>query len=336
MTRALLGLAAGLLLAACGSQPAAAPSTPASVIMGHPVDNTSQAPVHVAADKGFFDQLGVKVEQKVLGGSSQTNAAMVGGSIQFATTSSIAFLLARKAGVPLLAVESLLSGAQMQVVVSNAWAQSHDLSPDQPLDARIKGLEGAQFGSIGSSDRGYLQWLLAKGGLQSDAARLVTMQSATDLTTALTNGTINAFVTSPPNSYVSEEKGQGKVLIEAVPPWDDVEYFLLVTTEQYAKQHPDVVKAVATAVAKGNNRILNNRDDAVAIERQHFPSLSQDTMAKSVASFRFTPEGLQTPELWTNASTLFKQTGLVDDLIEVKEGTDWTNQYVDKSKTAVN
>ena len=39
---------------------------------------------------------------------------------------------------------------------------------------------------------------------------------------------------------------------------------------------------------------------------------------------------------WNQASTLFKDTGLVDSLIEVKEGTDWTNQFVDKSKAAVN
>jgi NitT/TauT family transport system substrate-binding protein len=327
-----LGLA--VALASCGGS-AASPSAAASAIIGNPVDNSTQAPLHVAADNGYFDATGIKVEQKVLGGSSQTNAALVGGSIQFATTSTIAFLLARKSGVPLYAVESILSGAQMQVVVSNSWAQSHNLSPDQPLETRIKGLQGAQFGSIGSSDRGYLQWLLAKGGLAPDAARLVTMQSATDLTTALTNSTINAFITSPPNSYVSEEKAQGKVLIEAVPPWDNVEYFVVVTTADYAKQHPDTVKAVATAVAKGNNQIIKHLDDAVAIERKHFPNFSEDTMRRSMASLKFSPDGLQSASQWTGASTLFKQTGLVDDLIEAREGTDWSNQFVDKARAQV-
>jgi ABC-type nitrate/sulfonate/bicarbonate transport system substrate-binding protein len=335
-----LGVLPALLLAACGGSPAAAPASsaaaPLSVAMGHPVDNSTQAPVHVAADNGYFELMGAKVDQKVLGGSSQTNAALVGGSIQFATTSTIAFLLARKAGVPLYAVESILSGAQMQVVVSNQWAESHGLTKDQPLDTRIKALQGAQFGSIGSSDRGYLQFLFGKVGLPSDAARLVTMQSASDLTTALSNNTINAFITSPPNSYVAEEKGQGKVLIDSVPPWDDVEYFLLVTTSDYAKQHPDVVKAVATAVAKGNNQVLKHPDDAVAIERKHFPSFSEDTMKRSVAALKFSPDGLQSAAEWSQASTLFQQTGLTDSLIEVKEGTDWSNQFVDKIKAAVN
>lgn len=123
--KAAIPLLLGLLPASCGG-PAAAPAAPASVIVGNPVDNSTQAPLHVAADEGYFDASGVKVEQKVLGGSSQTNAALVGGSIQFATTSTIAFLPARKAGVPLVSVESILSGAQMQVVVGNAWAQSHN------------------------------------------------------------------------------------------------------------------------------------------------------------------------------------------------------------------
>jgi NitT/TauT family transport system substrate-binding protein len=336
---ALAILLAVALLAACGGAPAGAPASslaPVSVVMGHPVDNSTQAPVHAAADNGYFEAMGVKVEQKVLGGSSQTNAALVGGSIQFATTSTIAFLLARKAGVPLYSIESILSGAQMQVVVSNQWAESHNLTRDQPLETRIKGLQGAQFGSIGSSDRGYLQFLFGKAGLPPDAARLVTMQSAGDLTTALSNNTINAFISSPPNSYVAEEKGQGKVLIDSVPPWDDVEYFLLVTTSDYAKQHPDTVKSVATAVAKGNNQVLKHQDDAVAIERKHFPAFSEDTMKRSVAALKFSPDGLQSASEWTQASTLFKQTGLVEDLIEVKEGTDWTNQFVDKSKAAVN
>src|SRR5437879_3475185 len=133
---------AGLVLAGCGGGQPAAPASMTSTIIGHPVDNTSQAPAHAAGDNAYFEALGVKAEQKVLGGSSQTNAALVGGSIQFATTSTIAFLLARKAGVPLVSVESILAGAQMQVVVSNAWAQSHSLSADQPVQARIKGLDG--------------------------------------------------------------------------------------------------------------------------------------------------------------------------------------------------
>jgi len=335
MKALFLALVAALALAACGGQAAAPAASLQPVVIGHPVDNSTQAPAHAAGDNGYFDALGIKADQKVLGGSSQTNAALVGGSVQFATTSTIAFLLARKAGVPLLSIESILSGAQMQVVVSNAWAQAHNLSPDQPLQQRIKGLEGAQFGSIGSSDKGYLQWLLSQASMPATAVRLVTMQAAPDLAAAMTNGTINGYITSPPNSYVAEEKGEGKVLIEAVPPWDAVEYFVLTTTQDYAKSHPNEVKAVATAVARGNNFILNHQADAVAVERKHFPNFSAETIQRSVASFKFSPDGMQSAAQWDEASKLFKDTGLVDDLIPVKEGTDWTNQFIDKSKAGV-
>src|SRR5689334_22744082 len=74
-----------------------------TVIIGKAVDTIGFSTVDVASAMGYFKDAGVNVATKLLQGSSQTNAALQGGSIQFATLSSTALLLAASQGVRLQA-----------------------------------------------------------------------------------------------------------------------------------------------------------------------------------------------------------------------------------------
>ena len=339
-----------LVLVGCTAAPAAPPAAPAAqasaapaqpaatspaltnVTMGFPVENASDAPIHVAVSEGLYAKQGVKVDIKVLSGSSAANAALVGGSLQFATTSAPAFLLARKAGVPLYAVESLLSGSSMQMMVSNRWLEAHNLTPSMPLADRIKGLQGITFGTVGSSDKILLEWLLKQQNLAPDAVRMVTLGGSAELTAALTKGTIDAFISSPPASYVTEEQGQAKLLIDSVPPWNDLEYFMVVTTADYAQKNPDIVKAVATATAQGNDFVLSNPDRTLAVEQARYPNFSPSVLKQTLAAFKYTKSGLFQAGMWDTAVNLFAETGMVEGKIPVTEGKDWTNQFIDQSK----
>ena len=334
-----------LLAAACAPAPAApasqsqpppggtaAPAQLTNVSVGFPVENSSDAPIHVAVSEGLYARQGVNVEAKVLQGSSQANAALVGGSLQFVTTSTPAFLLARKSGVPLFAVASILSGSSMQLMVSNRWLQAHQLTLDMPLGERIKGLAGITFGTVGASDKALLQWLLKQQNLSLDAVRLVTLGGSPELTAALTNGTIDAFISSPPASYATQEQGQARLLIDSVPPWDDLEYFVLATTTDYAQKNPSVVKAVATATAQGSQFLFANPAQALAVEQARYPNFSPSVIQQTMAAFKFSRDGLFRADKWEAASTLFADTGVVDARVEVKEGVDWTNQFIDQAQ----
>ena len=312
---------------------AGAPAKAATnVTIGFPVENASDAPVHVAVSEGLYAKQGVNVDMKVLAGSSETNAALVGGSLQFATTSTPAFLLARKSGVPIYAVESILSGSSMQLMVSNRWLDAHQLTPDMPLADRVKGLQGITFGTVGSSDKILLQWLLKQQNLPPDAVKMVTLGGSPELTAALTKGTIDAFISSPPASYATQEQGQAKLLIDSVPPWNHLEYFVLITTRDYAQKNPDIVKAVATATAKGNNFVLSNPTRTLAVEQARYPKFSPGVLQQTLAAFKYTKNGTFDASMWDAAVNLFADTGMVQGKIPVVEGTDWTNQFIDQSQ----
>ncbi len=136
-----------------------------TVIIGKAVDTIGFSTVDVAQAMGYFKDAGVNVQTKLLQGSSQTNAALQGGSIQFATLSSTALLLAASHGVKLQAVTSLDYGVSVQVVVNNSWAQSHHIDASQPLKQRMQGLAGAKDAAISSTGESVLALMLNRNGV---------------------------------------------------------------------------------------------------------------------------------------------------------------------------
>ncbi|WOP19714.1 ABC transporter substrate-binding protein [Raineyella sp. LH-20] len=90
-----------------------------SVTIGKAVDTIGFSAIDVAQEMGYFEDAGVTVKSQLLEGSSQTTAALQSHSIQFATLSSSALLLASSKGVHLQAICSLDHGVSVQIVAAS-------------------------------------------------------------------------------------------------------------------------------------------------------------------------------------------------------------------------
>ena len=128
-------LAANLALTSLCSwaAPVSAATLP-TVTIGKAVDTIPFTVVDVAVTEGYFKQNGVNVKEVLVSGSSAANAAMVGGSVQFACEAADPLMLARLHGVPIMAIDALDDGVGLQLVVSTRWLTKHPI----PADATFK------------------------------------------------------------------------------------------------------------------------------------------------------------------------------------------------------
>lgn len=327
----LLLLAGGSLTACAGnsSAPGAAAGLP-TVTIGKSVDTIGFSAVDVAQAMGYFKDAGVNVKTELLQGSSQATAALQGGSIQFATLSSTALLLASSKGVKLQAIASLDRGVSIQVVTTKAWASQHGIAPNQPLSQRAKGLEGAKDAAISSTGTSVLKLMMSQNGADPSKVDYVTVGSDAAGSAALGHGTLQVFVGSPPSTYYMVDNANSEIIANAteVPAMKTMAYDIVITNPSWAQANKSAATAVATAIARAENLMATDPDKVIALEQQHFPSYSKDELMKSLQSVQWTTNGLFTQPMWDDAVKVSQEEGQLSGSVDAQENGLWTNQYL--------
>jgi NitT/TauT family transport system substrate-binding protein len=330
-------LIAGLGLTACGNSAAGASGgkTP-TVTIGKAVDTIGFSTVDVAQAMGYFKDAGVNVKTTLLQGSSQATAALQGGSIQFATLSSTALLLAASQGVKLQAVTSLDHGVSVQIVATKDWAAQHGITSTAPLAQRLKGLEGAKDAAISSTGTSVLKLMMEQNGADSSKVDFVTVGSDAAGSAALGHGTLQVFVGSPPSTYYMADNADSQIVANAteVPSMKDMAYDILITDPSWASKNAKTATAVATALSRAENLMATDPDKVIALEQKHFPSYSKDELMQSLKQVQWTTNGTFTQPMWDDAVKVSQQMGQLKGPVDTQENGLWTNKYIDTSKTA--
>ncbi len=327
-------VAVGAVLTACGGGPGAAGGSGDSqhVTIGKAVDTIGFTTVDVAQSKGYFAKEGVSTKEELLGGSSTAFAALQSGSVQFVTASSTALLNAKSKGVPLQAVASLDYGVSLQLIASNDWIKSHHLSANQPLNTVMRGLTGATLGVISTTDLTYNHFLMKAAGVDQGKFKTITIKTQSAALAALQHGQIDAFLLSPPNSFLAQAQGGAQIIasLHAVPLLSKMAYDVLVVDSSYAKSHPGTVKSVATAMAMADNAMAKDPNSVLSVEKKHYPAMSDQVLLQSLKYVTFAPDGKMSQSQWQNARDEAAQTGVagVSSVDVSPTGGTWTNEYL--------
>jgi NitT/TauT family transport system substrate-binding protein len=239
--RAALALVSGALVACTTSLRASAANlTPLSV--GSSAEDDI-GPVLYGIATGAFAKAGLDVQVTLLGSGSAAAAAVAGGTLQIAKSSSLPLVAAHARGVPFTIVTSgtiSTTDHPSSVIV---------VRPDSPLRAP-RDFNGKTFGQNSLGDVGVLLsrgWLDANGG-DSRTLKFLEMPG-TAVGPALAEGRIDAATLRNPGLAAVIGAGQGKAFAH---PGDALGRRIVISawfaTAEYVAANRDVVRRFAAVM----------------------------------------------------------------------------------------
>jgi NitT/TauT family transport system substrate-binding protein len=304
------------------------------------VDVLSFAALWVAQETGLFQKHGVDATVTLMEGGGPAVQALVAGSVQFSVTDSSAVALTHAKGVTdPINVETPANRLTLDTVVRKAVVDRLHLSRQMPIADRMRALKGLTIAitSPGAASDVFARYYLRRVGLDpSTAAKFVAVGGVPAMLATMTKGQTDAFLLSPPAGEIAESEGVGQVIISAVsgdvPELSNFAYEGVITTQSYARAHPDVVRAVATAIAEGGNLMHDDPAAAEAALEKHFSKVKPEILKVAVRDI--TPavprNGRSNEESWANLLRIDRIAGIIPAgvTLSTKEGVLWTNQYL--------
>jgi NitT/TauT family transport system substrate-binding protein len=252
-----------------------------------------------AKDKGFFAKHGLDVEV-VPGGSGTPTVQMVGaGRVDFATVSADEIVIARSRGNNVVALFAV-----------------YQINPQGIMTRASRGLReiGDIFRTPGTlaMQRGlpYASFLEKKFGF--DKLRVVPSPFG-DLSKYRTdeNYAMQCFVTSEPLAAMKTGI-EPKTFLIAEAGWNPYTT-VLVTRDDYLRDHPDVVKSMVESVRQGWRAYLDDPVSTNQVMHKLNPTMELATFAESAEAQEIL---IETEPLGT--MTLGRWTQLVGQMVELK------------------
>ncbi len=208
--------------------------------------STSYAPIWVAGEAQLFQKNGITAEVLYLE-SALVRTALIAGDIVMGGMSGTTMAAPRLQGADPIIIASFLNSLQYRLVVR----------PEIKTPAQLKGKRiGVACFGLGAH-RG-AQIMIAKLGLNPDND-VVMLQIGGDPTrlSALLSGTIDASVFNPPLYKRAVEAGM-RVLANIEEMGFPVQASALVTTEQFVRKNPDLMRRAMRSIIESIYVIKSN------------------------------------------------------------------------------
>jgi NitT/TauT family transport system substrate-binding protein len=256
MTRtflALVALSLGLTSVA-GAQQTPAP-LPTVRVAVPPVDAASQ--VYYAQAKGFFKKVGLNVEIQTVSGGAPVAAAVVGGAVDFGQSNLSSLCSAHERGIPIVAIaganlfDARIHQSELIMAANAPFREARDLNGKTIGVAGLKNVTEVAFDA----------WMESHGGdWKSVKVVEVPFSSMPD---AVATGRIDAVMMTEPE--LSGALASKRVRILSTPMESIARQFLVgawFSTSAYAKAHPDIVRAFASAMTMAADWANHNQAES--------------------------------------------------------------------------
>ncbi len=270
------------------------------------IPNVQFAPLYVAVEKGYFNQVGIEIEFDY----SMENdiVALVGANeIQFAVVSGDQVLLARAQGLP--------------VVYVLAWYQDYPVSVVSKVGQGIltpADMKGKHIGLPGLYGASYigLRALLNAGGLKESDVILDSI-GFNQLETLVSDKEQAVVVYT--NNEPIQLRSQGYQIDEIrVKDYSHLVSNGLITNETTVAQNPDLIRRMDQAILKGIADTIANPDDAFQTCLKYVEGLQQADQAAqkqvlltSIEFWKADQLGYSDPTAWQNTEQVLLDMGLL-------------------------
>jgi NitT/TauT family transport system substrate-binding protein len=243
-------------------------------------DGFHMSTLHLAIDGDFMAAEGLEGEIIDVQSNSRQAAAVMGGSVDFATMGMVHVMKSHAQGGTLEAVCMLFKSLDITLVIANDAAAKKGITPDMPLDEKIKRLEGLRIAvtSPGSSTDTVVRTFFVVRGMDPD--KVINIQpvgSGASMLAAFEASQVDGFAVSAPHVQVAVQKGLGFILANPltgeVPEMKDIPYLSLVTSSDSVKKRPELIRSMTRAFTRAMLFAKENPDGARAIMRKHFDKI---------------------------------------------------------------
>ncbi|WP_052339854.1 ABC transporter substrate-binding protein [Gorillibacterium massiliense] len=276
-----------------------------------------EAALHIAIEKGFFDEAGLKYT------TTKVDSAT---SLELISTKKI------DASFGLLAkmVQPIENGLDVQLVTGVHTGCIRILVPANSPIKSLADLKGKRIGvpGLASSPAMLAQRALARAGVGVTEKKMeveFVNYAAADLPLALKNGAVDAIAHSDPQAIIAEKDQNLKELLNtATDPYFKNEYCCVAYLRRdIIKEHPDVAAAFARAVQKGAHWVEEHPEEAakLQVDTKWVPG-DPVLNGQVLASYDFRPSGSGAKEALKLTAEDLKQLGLlkastnIDELVE--------------------
>ena len=250
-----------LLMLACVFPALAAVTKPTNVRVGLPGRLSSNWPLYVAADRGFFAQEGLNVELIAMRNATIQVQALIAGDLQFNHSSVDSTARAFTAGAPLRFIGSAQQKPSFRLLVAK--------------DVKDWGSLRGKFvaaGAPGGLTHALLAAMLDANGLRKGDYDILSMGLDSDRANALKAGRVQGTLLIQPTDFGLLDEGfrsmgfVGDFL-------KDCEYNGYVVNGEWAKDNGATAVAFMRAVLRSLNWLHNpaNRDEAIKIHARYIP-----------------------------------------------------------------
>jgi NitT/TauT family transport system substrate-binding protein len=299
------------VLGACGGDDeddgGNASSGPAKITLGlNPLADV--APAFLAQSLGYFEEEGLDVEIKTLGGAEEVTPALEGGAIDIGWSNTATIAAAAGKG---LDFKILVGGVE-----STEERDTSGLMVKGDSDIREpKDLEGKTVGISRRADITdvLLQASLEKLGVDRDKVEIVELQSVFSRgPTALEQGRVDAvFLPEPAVTLVEEQQGARKLFQPLSLTIPDAPFNSFYATQEWIDANQEAAEGFVRAIERALKYSENNLDEvrAAVPEFTEIPPEVAKTMTLSVYSDTIDVDALKN---FVDLSARFGETEPVD------------------------
>jgi NitT/TauT family transport system substrate-binding protein len=248
-------------------------------------------PLMVAQTEGYYRQEGLDVGVVLAGGGPKAMTGLIGGGGQFSASVLFDGIMAHRRGLDDVRALATLSYFQGPLAVRADIAKQRGISLDMPLEQRLRAMKGLRIGitTPGATSDLFMRFLFKGIGMNPDQdLEIVPLGGVSTQVAALRGGRVDGCSCLPPVDVLTNREGLTVNVIDRMkdmPQLAGVSYGTLYGLASYNKAHPDVVLAMARAVARATILIGRDPDAAKRAVRPFLKEMDEATFEAAWATY---------------------------------------------------
>jgi ABC-type nitrate/sulfonate/bicarbonate transport system substrate-binding protein len=240
------------------------------------------AGARMAKDMGLFEKHGINAKLVLMDTANATTSALISGSMKVALSGSGELVVAQARGQKVVAIVNTFAGLSASIVLSKTTVEKLGISPDAPLTARLKALDGLLIGSTSPTSTATVSF---KTAAQKVGANIrFTYMGQPAMAAALESGAVQGFSAAAPFWALPVTKGIGVLWIggprgELPPESTPASAGNMQVMRDFAEANPDLVKRLVAVFDELTEFIEKRPDEAQDKLAKLYPDIDAKTLA---------------------------------------------------------